>query len=345
MATEQKPLTILGIETSCDETAASVYRADKGVLSSFLYSQIKEHQQYGGVVPEIASRTQLEKITPIVATALETAGVTMDDIDVIAVTSKPGLAGSLLVGVSFAKGLAWATGKKIIGINHLEGHAFSASIENDIPFPYLCITASGGHTSLYRMEDYGVYTTLGTTKDDAAGEAFDKIAKLMHIPYPGGPKIEALAREVDFKDFFHYPRSTKGLLDFSFSGLKTAVLYDLVKRGAYDLTTKTFLRPDDHELKQQVSSSLLVCMGDVFKEKIVTALNEHRDIKAVAFVGGVACNAYLKNELKKVCDTRGVKFFFPSPRYCTDNGAMIAFVGAYKAARGEFDGFGLDILQ
>jgi N6-L-threonylcarbamoyladenine synthase len=334
----------LGIETSCDETAAAVYSNTRGMLSNVLFSQIALHEVYGGVVPEIASRSHLEKINGIVQLALDNAHVSLNDITTIAVTSKPGLPGSLLVGVSFAKGIAWSLHKNIIGINHLEGHAFSASIENQVPFPHLCITASGGHTSMYLIHDYGVYDVLGQTTDDAAGEAFDKIAKLMGYPYPGGPIIEKLAAEVAFNDFFAFPRAKNKTLDFSFSGLKTAVMYSLVKCGAYDLNTKTFLKEDDLELKQQVASSLLVCVSDIFKQKVKYALELYPHIKALTFVGGVACNKYIKSELKALCDKRNIAFFTPSPRYCTDNAGMIAFVGDYKARKGEFADLSLDIF-
>ena len=338
-----KQIITLGIETSCDETAAAVYHSTQGLLSSALYSQTELHKNFGGVVPELASRSQLKKINPIVALALEQAHMSLDDIDVVAVTNKPGLPGSLLVGICFAKALAYAKGKKLIGINHLEGHAFSASIEHNVPFPHLCLTASGGHTSLYLMKNFGDYEVLGQTQDDAAGEAFDKIAKLMNLPYPGGPVIEKLAREVNFQDFFHYPRSKHKTLDFSFSGLKTAVLYDLVKRGAYDLPTKTFLRPNDEQLKKEVSSSLLVCIADIFEQKLALALTEHPNVKAITFVGGVACNNYIVERLKTFATAQAIPFFHPSRKYCTDNAAMIAFVGNYKAQQGLFSDFTLDI--
>ena len=313
------------------------------MISSTLYSQIELHKNFGGVVPERASRSQLEKIGPIVAEALERANMTLDDIDVVAVTNKPGLPGSLLVGICFAKAIAWAKGKKLIGVNHLEGHAFSASIEHDIPFPYLCLTASGGHTSLYLMKNFGDYEILGETQDDAAGEAFDKVAKLMNLPYPGGPVIERLAQEVNFQDFYHYPRSKHKTLDFSFSGLKTAVLYDLVKRGGYDLKTKTFLRPHDEQLKKEVSSSLLICIADVFQQKLALALATHPEVKAITFVGGVACNKYITNRLQAFATTYNLPFFHPSRSYCTDNATMIAFVGNYKAQQGLFADLTLDI--
>lgn len=335
--------TILGIETSCDETAAAVYIPGSGMRSNVLFSQIEMQKNFGGVVPEIASRTHLEKIQGIVDEALSKAGVTLQDIDVVAVTHKPGLPGSLLVGVCFAKGMAWAAGKKIIGVNHLEGHAFSSCIENSVPFPHLCLTASGGHTSLYLVKDFGNYTVIGQTTDDAAGEAFDKTAKLLNLPYPGGPVIERLAREVGFEDFFKYPRSKQQTLDFSFSGLKTAVMYDLVRRGYYDMKQRRFFAPDIPAVQKQVASSLLVCMKDIFIQKLELALKHNPQVQAVTFVGGVACNKYLKQEIAAFCANKGISFYTPSPQYCTDNAAMIAFVGSYKAQRGEFSDFYLDI--
>lgn len=339
------PRITLGIETSCDETAAAVYHEHKGILSSELYSQIALHERFGGVIPEIASRTQLEKINHIIEYSLEKAQVTLDDIDTIAVTHKPGLPGSLLVGVCFAKAMAFALKKNLIGINHLEGHAFSSFLEHDVPFPHLCITASGGHTSLYLIEDFGDYTILGETVDDAAGEAFDKIAKLIGLGYPGGPIIEKLAAEAGFQDFFKYPRASGAGLNFSFSGLKTAVLYDLVKRNAYDMKNKKFLKPDDEHLKQQVASSLLVCVADIFTHKFEQALKDYPHIKAITFVGGVACNRFIKNKIEALAQSKNLSFFSPSPKYCTDNGAMIAFVGNYKAAQNKYSDLTLDILR
>lgn len=338
-------MRILGIETSCDETAAAVYTTQQGILSSVIFSQTELHKEFGGVVPEIASRSHLEKIGPIVSAALEQAQSSLDEIDAIAVTHKPGLPGSLLVGVCFAKALAWSKNKKLIGVNHLEGHAYSAFIEHTVPFPHLCLTVSGGHTAMYIINDFGDYTVIGHTVDDAAGEAFDKIAKLIGLPYPGGPVIEQLAREVNFEDIFSYPRQATKTLNLSFSGLKTAVLYDLVKRGAYDMHSKRFLKPDDHIFKCHVASSLLVCIGDILQEKITLALETYPHIMSVSFVGGVACNKYLKQRLAAFCQKRGRQFFTPSPRYCTDNAAMIAFVGHYKALKGEYASWDLDILR
>ncbi len=337
-------ITILGIETSCDETGAAIYSTHNGLLSSALYSQVDEHKLFGGVLPEMASRTQLKKITPIVHKALADARMSLKDVDVIAVTNRPGLPGSLLVGVCFAKALAWSSNKKLIGVDHLEGHAFSAFLDNpSIPFPHLCITASGGHTALYLVRGFGDYTTLGHTLDDAAGEAFDKISKLLNIGYPGGPIIEKLAREVNFEDYFNYTRKNAKGLDFSFSGLKTAVLYDLVDRGAYDMQTKTLL-DSSHELKQRVASSLLVCIADVFTKKVELALHDYPHVKALTFVGGVACNKYIKTQLATLCERRKIGFYTPSPIHCTDNAAMIAFVGAYKAQQGHCADLNLDIF-
>lgn len=335
----------LGIETSCDETAAAVYCRTKGILSSELFSQIALHHSFGGVIPEVASRSQLEKITIIIQHALDRAGITLNEVDVVAVTNKPGLPGSLLVGVCFAKAVAWAAQKKIIGINHLEGHAFSSFLEHKVPFPHLCLTASGGHTSLYLIHGFGNYEILGQTADDAAGEAFDKIAKLMGLDYPGGPIIEKLATKVGFKDFCKYPRASAAGFNFSFSGLKTAVLYDLIKKDAYDLKTKTFLKKDDLYFKQEIASSLLVCINDIFINKLIKALTSYPQVKAITFVGGVACNNFIKSNISQLAQSHGLQFYSPSPGYCTDNAAMIAFVGNYKAQQGKFSDFDLDILR
>lgn len=336
-------LTILGIETSCDETAAAVVRQGV-VLSNTLFSQTQLHQEYGGVVPEVASRSHLEKICGIIETALNNSACSLDDIDVLAVTNRPGLPGSLLVGVCCAKAIAWSKQKKIIGIDHLEAHIFSAFLEHAVPFPHLCLTASGGHTSLYRVNDFGNFVAIGHTLDDAAGEAFDKIAKLIGLPYPGGPVIEQLAAQVNFGDFFHYPRSKISSLDFSFSGLKTAVLYDLVHRGAYDLEKKQFLKPNDQQLKQQISSSLLVCIADIFVHQLEHAVTRYPDTQAVTLVGGVACNKYIRTRLQQMCDANGLQFFTPASAYCTDNAAMIAYVGWHKALRNEYSDLNLDIF-
>ena len=339
-----KNYLILGIESSCDETGAAVYETQRGLLSNELYSQVDLHALHGGVIPELASRLHMEKICIIVQKALDGAAVRLDQIDAIAVTSKPGLPGALMIGVSYAKGLAFAENKKLIGINHLEGHVFSACIENKIPFPFLCLTVSGGHTSMYFVENFGKYTLVGHTIDDAAGEAFDKIAKMMNLDYPGGPVIEKLAEQVNFEDFFTYTRGSMTGPNFSFSGLKTSVLYDLVKRGAYDLESKKFLKNEDVYFKQQVSSSLLVCMGDIFEKKLTEAIKLYPQINAISFVGGVACNKYLRSKLSAFAEKRGIQLFYPSGKLCTDNAGMIAFVGNYLAQQGKFDSLDLPIF-
>jgi N6-L-threonylcarbamoyladenine synthase len=335
---------ILALETSCDETAAALYSTKTGLVSHFLFSQIELQKAFGGVIPEIASRSHLEKITSIVQTVLVQSGHKLSEIDIFAVTSKPGLAGSLLIGLCFTKALAFACKKPLIGVNHLEGHAFSTFLENpEIPFPHVCLTASGGHTSLYLIEDFGNYTLLGTTRDDAAGEAFDKIAKLLELGYPGGPIIERYAARADFKDFFNYPRPYLTDLDFSFSGLKTAVLYSLIESGAYDRTEKKLI-DTSQKLKEQVASSFLVCVGDIFEKKLAQAAALHKNIQAFTFVGGVACNAYLRKRLTVFAAKQGKKIYWPSPQFCTDNAAMIAFVAAYKAQKEEYAALSLDIF-
>jgi len=333
----------LGIETSCDETAAAVYHSKNGLLSSAVFSQIELHKHFGGVVPELASRSQLEKIHLIVKQALDQAQITLTDVDIIAVTHTPGLPGSLLVGICFAKALAWSLNKPLIGINHLEGHLFSSFLENNVPFEHLCVTASGGHTALYHVTGFGEYTLLGETLDDAAGEAFDKIAKLMNLPYPGGPIIEQYAQEMHFQDYYKYPRGKQKNLMFSFSGLKTAVLYDLIKRNRYNLQTKTFTSSLDGQEEKKVASSLLVCIADIFEQKLTYALSLYPHVKAITFVGGVACNAYIVNRIKKLAVIHNLLFFHPSRKFCTDNAAMIAFVGNYKAQQGIFSDLTLDI--
>ncbi len=335
---------VLAIETSCDETAAAVYSSEKKILSNVLFSQTELHKDYGGVIPELASRSHLEKINHIVERALIAADCTLADIDIVAVTKKPGLPGSLLVGVSFAKGIAWVHKKPLIGIDHLEGHIFSSFLEHELPFPFLCLSASGGHTAVYLVRDFGEYTVLGSTRDDAAGEAFDKIAKLMGLGYPGGPIIEQMASQAHLKDYFHYPRSSAQTLDFSFSGLKTAVFYDLIARGWFDVAKKEILPTMTLEEKQQVASSLLLCVNDIFVHKIKKALKLHPEVKAISFVGGVSCNKFITKNVSECAYSYGLQFASPSPAYCTDNAAMIAFVGNYKADQGFFDDYSLDIF-
>lgn len=339
-----KNLTILGIESSCDETSAAVYTSAQGLLSNELFSQIQTHAAIGGVIPEKASREHMEKIIVVVSDALTKANKTLEDIDAIAVTHKPGLPGALMVGVAFAKALAFAANKKLIGIDHLEGHVFSACIQHNVPFPFVALTVSGGHSSLYLVHDFGKYEILGSTLDDAAGEAFDKIAKLMNLLYPGGPVIEKLAAQANFQDFFSYPRGNLKDFNFSFSGLKTAVLYHLIENKAYDPSTKTFLKANDTQFQQHVASSLLVCMGDIFEEKIIRVFKKYPEIQSLCFVGGVACNKYLQQRLQNLCNQKNKQLFYPSPKLCTDNAGMIAFVGHFKAKQEHFSNLDLPVF-
>jgi len=333
---------VLGIETSCDETSVALYSKRHAVASHKTFTQIPIHEQFGGVIPDVASRNQLEKIHIVTQEVFKHVSIKLHEIDAVAVTTHPGLPGSLAVGIAFAKGIAFAAQKKLIGVNHLEGHMFSPFLEHDIPFPHLCITASGGHTSIHYIEDFGVYHLINYTLDDAAGEAFDKIAKLMNLPYPGGPIIEKLAAQVNFEDFFYFPRSKQSNEFFSFSGIKTAVLYTLIRIGAYDQEKRVFLKNDDLDLKRKVASSLLCCITDVFVQKLSRSLEKYPKSKAITFAGGVACNAYIRSKITDLAQKHNLPMFVPSQKYCTDNGAMIAYVGHYKAQRNQFDTFELD---
>jgi N6-L-threonylcarbamoyladenine synthase len=334
---------ILGIETSCDETAAAVYCTTTNTLiSQSLFSQVILHEKFGGVVPELASRSHIEKIRPIVQQALENANLRINDIQTIAVTVRPGLPGSLLIGLCFAKAIAYAQNISIIGINHLEGHIFSVFIEHRVPFPHLCLVASGGHTALYLVFDFGNYQLLSQTSDDAVGEAFDKVAKLLGLGYPGGPLLERLAHEKQFQDIRKYPRLKKPDLSLSFSGIKTAVLYDLIARNYYSLEHKKVIK-QDHDNLIEVASSFHVAIGDILYNRIAHAYDLYPTVRAVTFVGGVACNRYLRDRISALTQERNLLFFTPSTQYCTDNAAMIAYVGSYKAQQGKFDDFHLDI--
>ncbi len=312
---------ILGIETSCDDTAAAVMDPDGTVRGDVVSSQDSLHQDFGGVVPELASREHLAHIRSTVNQALEQAGTPLSRMDGIAVTVGPGLVGSLLVGVSFARALGLVIGKPVLGINHLEGHMFAPFVGREDPeYPFLSLVVSGGHTSLYLVHDLGRYHRLGTTRDDAAGEAFDKVAKLLGLGYPGGARIDRLAREGD-PDAIPFPRAmlTKGGFDFSFSGLKTAVLYHLQEAAAD-------VNPAD------VAASFQAAVVDVLVAKTLAAARKHR-ITRLVVSGGVAANSALRTRLETACDDQGLSLYLPSPRLCTDNGAMIAWVGRQRLRR------------
>ena len=326
---------IMAIESSCDETAASVVKNGREVLSNVISSQIDLHTLYGGVVPEIASRKHIEKIDQVVTQALEQASVTWDDIEAIAVTYGPGLVGALLVGVSYAKSLAWALKKPLIGVHHIEGHISANYIENkELEPPFMCLVVSGGHSHLVKVSDYGEYEILGRTRDDAAGEAFDKVARAIGLGYPGGPKIDKVSYDgnplaIDFPR----ARVAGNEYDFSFSGLKSAVLNYL-----NSMTMK------GEEISQaDVAASFQQAVVDVLVGHSMTALEEYGFDK-FAIAGGVASNSHLRKAFEEACEQRGVTFYRPSPIFCTDNAAMIGVAGYYEYMKGMRSGWDLNAV-
>ncbi|WP_430396662.1 tRNA (adenosine(37)-N6)-threonylcarbamoyltransferase complex transferase subunit TsaD [Ferrovibrio sp.] len=331
-------MLVLGIETSCDETACAVVRdtaapADR-ILSHSLFSQVREHAPYGGVVPEIASRAHIEHLDFLVDEALKSAGIELDQVDAIAATAGPGLIGGVMVGLMTAKALAYATGKPLIAVNHLEGHALSARLSDDTPFPYLLLLVSGGHCQFLAVEDVGRYQRLGTTIDDAVGEAFDKTAKLLGLGYPGGPAIERLARQGDAQRF-PLPRPLKGKpgCDFSFSGLKTAVRLVLESLG--DSPTEQ----DKADLAASFQAAVLDVIIDRTRHAIAAFDSIHGSKgRHLVVAGGVAANAALRDSLRQLAEKSGMSLSVPPPRLCTDNGAMIAWVGLERLRRGLTDG-------
>jgi len=332
----------LGIESSCDETAVGIFDAKTNkILSNALFSQISLHKKFGGVMPEIASRSHLEKIGPIYQMALAEAGITIDQVSFIGVTTHPGLHGSLLVGVCFAKAIALAKNIPILSINHNHGHIVSALLNNDrtlrrdVEYPFLCLSVSGGHTSFYLVYSPTDFKLIGDTTDDAAGEAYDKVGKLLDLPYPGGPIIEKLAAIVNNQDFLKYPRcKNKNSLDFSFSGIKTAVLYSLVKLGMYDKNFQLISENVTEELRQQVASSFQVAVADIFEQKVTLAMKLYPEVKSLFLVGGVSCNKYIVSRLTAAAQKFNKPFFCPPREFCTDNGAMIAMATYFQAQAG-----------
>ncbi len=336
MNTEKKQdVMILAIESSCDETAAAVVKNGREVLSNVISSQIELHKLFGGVVPEIASRKHIEKINQVIDEALENAQVTLDDIDAIAVTYGPGLVGALLVGVAQAKALAFAANKPLVGVHHIEGHISANYIEHkDLEPPFLCLVASGGHSHLVMVKDYGSYEIVGRTRDDAAGEAFDKVARAIGLGYPGGPKIDKLAKEGN-PHAIVFPRAkiVDAPDDFSFSGLKSAVL---------------------NYLNQCEMKGIEVNKADVaasFQEAVIDVLTTHsievakrNGITKFAIAGGVASNSSLRSRMEIACKSNGIEFYHPSPIFCTDNAAMIGAAGYYDYLRGIRDGWDLNAV-
>jgi len=325
-------MIILGIESSCDETAAAVYDPQHGLCSNVISSQ-QEHVPFGGVVPEMASRAHTENILPVVRQALAKADVTLDDITAIAVTAGPGLVGSLLVGVSVAKGIAFSRGLPLVDVHHIEGHIFANRVEQpDLQPPFVALVVSGGHTQLMWVPDWGTYRVLGTTRDDAAGEAFDKVAKLLGIGYPGGPLIDRMSREGD-PSFVRFPRAfIKGdPLAFSFSGLKTAVLHQVESM-------------DEEARRKHLADTAASFQEAVVAALVKTTMRAVRKMRAnrVVLAGGVASNTALRNEIRAVCGKHGVEVYQPSPILCTDNAAMIAAAGAFWYERGRRAGWDLN---
>lgn len=317
-------MKILGIESSCDDTSAAVL-TDEGIQSNVIASQ-SIHIKFGGVVPELASRAHQKTITQTVAQALKEADASIDDIDLIAVTQGPGLMGSLLVGLCFAKGLALSKKKAIVGINHMDAHIYANFIDEAPEFPFVCLTVSGGHTQLVYVKAPFDHELLGTTRDDAAGEAFDKIGKILGLPYPAGPVMDTLAKEGNPK-FHKFPQALlKEGLDFSFSGLKTSALY--------------YLQDKSEEWKKEHLNDICASISEAISEVLIKKLRravQQTGVKSVAIAGGVSANSMLREKAQKMADDQQLKLHIPHITYCTDNAAMIAITGKMKAKLGDFD--------
>ena len=317
-------MIVLGVESSCDETGLALYDTERGLLAHALHSQVAMHEEYGGVVPELASRDHVKRAIPLLEKILFDSGLSLSAIDAIAYTQGPGLAGALLVGASIANGLALALGKAVLGVHHLEGHLLSPMLSKNAPeFPFVALLVSGGHTQLMRVDGVGEYTLLGETLDDAAGEAFDKSAKLLGLGYPGGPAISRLAEHGD-PSVYALPRPMlhSKNLDFSFSGLKTAVL-TLVKNHPGELNEND---------KANIARSFVEAIVDVLVAKCQTALKETK-LKRLVIAGGVGANAQLRAALNSAASKKHFQVFYPELELCTDNGAMIAFAGALRLQR------------
>lgn len=332
---ENKDVLILAIESSCDETAAAVVKNGREVLSNIISSQIDIHTLYGGVVPEIASRKHVERINQVIKEALSEAKVSLEEIDAIGVTYGPGLVGALLVGVSTAKALAFGTDKPLVGVHHIEGHISANYIcHSELEPPFICLVVSGGHTHLVVVNDYGEYEVIGRTRDDAAGEAFDKVARAIDLGYPGGPKIDKLSKEGNM-NAIEFPRaSVAGApLDFSFSGLKSAVL---------NYINSCKMKGIEYN-KADVAASFQKAVVDVLVSHAIEACKE-RDIKKLAIAGGVAANTGIRNTLIEECKKNNIQFFSPSNILCTDNAAMIGSAAYYEYIRGVRHGYDLNAV-
>lgn len=333
--TENEEILILAIESSCDETAAAVVRNGREVLSNIISSQIALHTLYGGVVPEIASRKHIEKANQVIEEALKEAGVTLSDITAIGVTYGPGLVGALLVGVAEAKAIAYAAGLPLVGVHHIEGHISANYIENkDLTPPFVCLVVSGGHTHLVIVKDYGRYEIIGKTRDDAAGEAFDKVARAIGLGYPGGPKVDKLAREGN-PHAIEFPRAhIEGApYDFSFSGVKSAVLNHI---NSCRMKGEEVNRAD-------LAASFQASVIEALVSRAIRAVKEYHYDK-LAIAGGVASNSALREALQSACDREGIRFYHPSPIYCTDNAAMIGAAAYYEYQNGTRHGWDLNAV-
>lgn len=332
MEEDKRVKLILGIDTSCDDTSAAVVADGKRILSNIVSSQSDIHKKYGGIVPELASRRHIEMIWPVVEEALSSAGVTLDDIAAIAVCHGPGLIGSLLVGCGFAKAAAYAKNKPVVAVNHLEGHMFSVFLEGSPEFPFLSLIASGGHTSLYVVNGFGQYTELGKTRDDAAGEAYDKVAKLLGLGYPGGPVIDKLVQDGNPKAF-DFPRAyVPESFDFSFSGLKTAVKSAVRHQPS---------AAGDADFIKDIAASFQAAVVDVLVRKVEWAIVK-KGIKRVTLSGGVSANSELRRRFQEMAEEREIELFLPSIPFCTDNAAMIAAAGYHHFKAGDIAGIDLN---
>jgi len=320
--------TVLGLESSCDETAAAIIRSDRTILANRVAGQEEEHRPYGGVVPEIAARAHADKLAPLVAQALDDAGLTLDDIDAIAATAGPGLIGGVMVGLVTGKALALAINKPLVAVNHLEGHALSPRLVADVEFPYMLLLVSGGHCQLLEVRGIGQFRRLGTTIDDAAGEAFDKVAKLLKLGFPGGPAVEKAARSGD-AGRFPLPRPLKGTAEphFSFAGLKTAVLREVEKLGH---------EPTDQD-KADLAASFQAAVVDCIIDRTKKALTLAPHVTALVVGGGVAANTAIRTALTELAAARGLPFIAPPHWLCTDNAAMIAWAGLERLKLGLTD--------
>ena len=332
---EKDDVLILAIESSCDETAAAVVKNGREVLSNVINTQIAIHTEYGGVVPEIASRKHIENINPVIRKALEDAGVTLDDIDAIGVTYGPGLVGALLVGVAEAKAIAFAKNKPLVGVHHIEGHISANYVENkELEPPFVALVVSGGHTHLVKVNGYGEYEIVGRTRDDAAGEAFDKVARAIGLGYPGGPKIDKLAKEGN-PDAIEFPRAhvDDAPYDFSFSGIKSAVLNYI---NSANMQGKEINRAD-------VAASFQKAVVDALVSRAVRLAKECRMDK-LAIAGGVASNSALRAAVQEECTKNNIRFYSPSPILCTDNAAMIGAAAYYEYIKGVRHGYDLNAI-